>query len=191
MAVQIKDLCPIFQSSLSLGKVLPGNLYDEKAKLLIPKGTRLVQANLDCLNSAELHVGEDWPREGDSSHNANAHEILSQLAQAYKQPAKKSVNQRQHTRHQWKVVLTVELHETNGGNTSRQELEVTTQDIAVGGFSFIYKRYINPGSLSYARFETLPNKPCLKAEVKNCVNLGGFQHRIGMQFLKVETPVSN
>ncbi|MCC6580979.1 MAG: hypothetical protein IT440_11110 [Phycisphaeraceae bacterium] len=223
MPVHRHELKHLLRHELVLGQPLPGNVYDDAGRLLVPAGRVLKQGDLDLLSMAMLHVGPDWAgpapqgvtesaaispptdlasRSAASVSNkqaaANAappavpkttakpRDVVGELSRQHRnENGTPDKNKRAHARHGWQVVLTLTIEELSNGEHRRRQIEATTFDIAVAGFGFIFNQFIHPGTIVYARFDSLPNKPWLRGVVRNCFKLGGFQHRVGVQFLEV------
>ncbi|MCC7145389.1 MAG: PilZ domain-containing protein [Phycisphaeraceae bacterium] len=189
MAVSTNELHPISLWDLSLGQVLHGNLCDKNGKIVLPAGCRLGETEYNALRQQKLFVGNDWFKKASSPPaTAEPQKIIQDLGKQHTQQASPN-DRREHKRFPWSVALTMQLEES-GGNHRR--IEVTTLNISVGGFAFTYRQFIHPGTIVFARFETLPDKPVLKGVVRSCAPIGGMQHRIGVQFLEnthqAETP---
>jgi hypothetical protein len=90
---------------------------------------------------------------------------------------------RAHARRPWVTPLTIWIEDSRVGGVSLRPIDVTTQDISRGGFSFVYRQYLNPGTTIRTRFEALPDAPVARAVVRNCIHLSGNLHRTGAQFL--------
>ncbi len=90
--------------------------------------------------------------------------------------------QRRHRRKVWKTKISVIIENQSEKSVHRRRIAALTQDISIGGFSFLYRQYIPPGSIIHAHFDMLPMKPTLTGVVRSCVLLHGMEHRVGIQF---------
>lgn len=89
-------------------------------------------------------------------------------------------DQRRAERHPWVAELTITIDDTG---TDPRNLHVTSRDISRGGFSFMYRQFIAPGTAVGVRINKLPERGILRGIVRSCVHLGGILHRIGVQFM--------
>ncbi|MHC4993617.1 MAG: PilZ domain-containing protein [Planctomycetota bacterium] len=95
-------------------------------------------------------------------------------------------------RHKWQAQVEVELEEglrpgeKDGPHrvreTHHRKITVITEDLSTGGFAFVHKGFIHPGTVVKVRFEMLPNQPVYLGTVRHCINIGGMKHRVGVQF---------
>ena len=108
-------------------------------------------------------------------------ELLEQLEGL--RGARGTAEDRRYERKSWAVVLTLQIQEGSGTYSTQREVEVTTHDISVSGFAFVYRQFLHKGTYVAARFDMLPNRPTLTGVVRNCTLLEGAQHRIGVEFL--------
>jgi len=90
--------------------------------------------------------------------------------------------ERRYERKAWTVALTLDLEEKSLRGVTHRQIEVATHNISVGGYSFIFHNFIHPGTVVSARFDGLPNNPTLRGIVRNCIAIGGTQHRVGVEF---------
>jgi len=88
-------------------------------------------------------------------------------------------NERRAERHHWITDLTLVIEDPLG---KPRTIEVTTNDISAGGFSFVYHQFIHFGTKVRAHFESVPGRPNLDGVVRSCAHLGGMNHRVGVQF---------
>ena len=114
---------------------------------------------------------------------ASPNEVIDALAEQHK-PQFDGDDRRTRLRYNWHVVLTIQVEDPSRRTTGPRQIEVTTQDISVGGFAFTHNQYVHPESILHARFEALPGKPELTAIVRSCVPLAGSQVRVGAQFVE-------
>jgi hypothetical protein len=63
-------------------------------------------------------------------------------------------------------------------------ISAVSNDISRSGFSFTYCQYVPEGAIVEVVFNDLPRCPQLCGVVRNCVHLGGRNHRIGVEFTK-------
>jgi len=97
-------------------------------------------------------------------------------------------NQRAHERRKWTVPLTVELEEVGQYGPASRTIEVSTVDVSRGGFAFVFRQYVFPGTVVRVQFDSLPKRPRLAGSVKSCNLIGGTQHRVGVQFDQAKRP---
>jgi hypothetical protein len=92
-------------------------------------------------------------------------------------------NQRSSERHSWVTDVTIDV-----GDLPRESrtIHVTTYDISRGGFSFIHNQFICAGVRLRLTFDSLPGSPIIIGIVRNCFNVGGMLHRVGVQFERSE-----
>lgn len=90
---------------------------------------------------------------------------------------------RSHTRHSWRVPITLSIIEHTGQGESVREIKVTTSDLSQGGFAFIHRSFIAPGSQVHARLDSLPHRPQIVGLVRYCRLREGIEHMIGVQFI--------
>lgn len=189
VGLEMASLRQIDRSTILIGATLPGHLRDHAGRVLVTRGTTLEPSHIDLITKHArrgIYVGSDWPEpqsESESDHEndgENPAEIIKRLQEL--RGKRGSRRERQHERHTWNVVLTLELSEESAEGVRHRELQVTTHDICAGGFAFVFRQFIREGTLVRARFDMLSNKPILTGVVRNCFLLGGTQHRIGVQF---------
>lgn len=95
-------------------------------------------------------------------------------------------------RHEWQakveVKLTEGLRHDDDGETIRlresyhRTITVVTEDLSTGGFAFVHKGFIHPGTVVKVKFTMLPNQPVYLGVVRHCNSIGGMRHRVGVQF---------
>ncbi len=124
-------------------------------------------------------------QEPDPTPETTAEEVLAALRERYRDAG--GSDNRRHERYAWTVPLSLTIEETGDSGVDSREVVVTTHDISLGGFAFIARSYVHPGSVISARFDTLPGKPRLVGVVRNCIHLSGALHRVGVQFTAKET----
>ncbi len=109
---------------------------------------------------------------------ATPKEVIDQL---HERLGKKrgSPNERTAERRPWVTSLVLVLEDPDG---KPRTVEVTTHDISVGGFSFVYRQFLHAGTKIRAHFSILPGRPFLDGIVRNCMYVGGMHHRVGVQF---------
>jgi len=113
---------------------------------------------------------------------ATADEVIAQLYARHGLKGSRA-NERSSERFPWVTSLALVIIDPQG---TPRTLEVLTHDISAGGFSFVYRQFLHVGSMVRAEFTVLPNRPRLDGIVRNCVHVGGINHRIGVQFTGVE-----
>ena len=126
--------------------------------------------------SQSSHAGRNTP--GQSAGAAVIDALLAQNAHKGSDPAA-----RRHVRNRWKVDLRIEIEESIDVGTISRELNVTTQDLSRGGYSFLCRQYLHDGTQVRAQVESLPGSPILVGTVVNCSYAGAGQHRVGIKFL--------
>ncbi|MCA9255494.1 MAG: PilZ domain-containing protein [Phycisphaerales bacterium] len=94
------------------------------------------------------------------------------------------VEKRGSDRYAWKIKLHVTIVDPSG---ARREIDVTTHDLSIGGFSFIFNQYVHNGTVVIACIKALPQKPLVLCVVRNCVHVKGAMHRVGVNFEKVSS----
>lgn len=94
---------------------------------------------------------------------------------------------RRHVRKRWTVDLLVRIEETVELRKTSRELRVTTQDLSRGGYSFLCRHFIYPGSRVQAHVTSLPGNPVLMGTVANCSYAGAGKHRVGVKLLELKT----
>ena len=187
VVLRMTSLRRIDQSAVPVGATLHGHLRDHTGRVLVTRGTTLQPQHIDLIAryaGRGIHAGPDWPELESKSEQENDDEDPAEVIERLHElrGSRGSCGKRQHERHAWNVVLTLELREESADGVRRREVEVTTHDICAGGFAFVFRQFIREGTLVRARFDMLPNKPTLTGVVRNCLFLGGSQHRIGVQF---------
>lgn len=94
---------------------------------------------------------------------------------------------RRHVRKRWTIELLVRIEETVELRKTSRDLRVITQDLSRGGFSFLCRHFVHPGSHVWARVTSLPGDPVLMGTVANCSYAGAGKHRVGVKLLLLET----
>lgn len=95
---------------------------------------------------------------------------------------------RRRARYRCRVRVAVTFVELGLEGRRTREAVVTTCDVSVNGFSFMWDGYIHPGSAVQARFKSLPNRPLLTAKVRCCTHVEGCRHRVGVEFVDASPP---
>lgn len=90
---------------------------------------------------------------------------------------------RRRARYRCRVRVELTLIEPSGVFESRRTATVTTCDVSVDGFSFLWDGFVHPGTAVQARFGSLPNHPVLTAVVRYCTHVEGRRHRVGVEFV--------
>ena len=98
---------------------------------------------------------------------------------------KQASNRREHERTPWVVPLELSLTTRSLGRCSTYTITVETQDISKGGFSFVWRQYLRPGTMVHTQFDHLPNRPRITGVVRSCIHLGAMNHRCGVKFLQI------
>lgn len=178
------------REELVLGQVLPGHLRDATGHILILRGETLTIKHLQMLDGRglrDLYVGQDWPRtEGEDVPAAaiTPAELVATLKRRIRSRDRGAQGQR-HGRRPWRTRVRITVQECCQGMLRRRDIEVYTCDLSASGFAFRCQQFIHPGTIQYPRFEALPNRPTLKAIVRNCVHVSGRDHRVGAEFVKL------
>ena len=173
-------------SALMVGEPLPGSLYDERGRLLVTKGRTIDERmlhQLTLLNDGvrDFTLGQDWPRHRPDAPEADPVEVLHQLEDQLG-PADVENEKRAHTRHEWRMMLGIDLREQVGNMSFRRQIRASTTDISQGGFGFVFENYMYPGTVVMTCFESLAGTPILRGVVRYCEWVSGMQHRVGVQF---------
>lgn len=152
------------------------------------------RARLRAAAHARLHAdmtrGGSQPKHSANKHSANkgsadsgsAHDPSSDLS--FDGPptgAATGAELRQQARHVWNTVLRLEITDADGSR--RREVDVRTLNLSAGGFAFLMRQFVHPGSRVLAEFKALAGKPVVEAVVRSCTPLGGMEHRVGVQFI--------
>ncbi|HPF39211.1 MAG TPA: PilZ domain-containing protein [Phycisphaerae bacterium] len=95
-----------------------------------------------------------------------------------------TVEKRGSDRYAWRTRLRVTIVDPSG---ARREIDVTTHDLSIGGFSFMFNQYVHNGTVVIACIKALPEKPMVLCVVRNCVHVKGAMHRVGVNFERVST----
>lgn len=88
-------------------------------------------------------------------------------------------DEREASRYPWVTKLAVRIVDPTGGI---RDIEITTHDLSVGGFSFLYNQFLHNGTIVITHIKSLPNQPTIMCVVRNCVHVKGAIHRIGVRF---------
>jgi hypothetical protein len=122
------------------------------------------------------------PEGEESACDVSAKEVFDQLHHRFGPSGRAVSNERRHDRHKWVTPLTVLIEKEPDHKSQQRDVEVTTHDISRGGFSFMFKQYLHPGTRIRTRFNALPGCPIVRGIVRNCIHLGATFHRIGVEF---------
>lgn len=95
----------------------------------------------------------------------------------------KGKESRRHARRRWVMPLDVIIEERTATGSHPRGIQVTTQDLSPGGFSFVSRHMIHPGTQLRVRFDLLPNRPTLRCVVRHCAHAVGAEHLIGVAFI--------
>jgi hypothetical protein len=172
-----KGLVPISVRELVEAQVLPGHLRDREGRILIPAGAVLNEDDLLMLTSRQVYVGPDWL--------ANRARMMA--AGGGSDPAGRPTGMaageelREQLRRVWNTTLDLELTEQDGSR--RRQVRVQTLNLSSGGFAFLHRQFIHPGTRVWAEFQMLPGRPIIEGVVRSCDQLGGMEHRVGVQFI--------
>ena len=177
---------------LLLGQSLPGNLCDKSGRVLIRAGQVLTQEHLQSLGTkliTGVYGGEGWgaAEEPSECEPATPASVMEELVRRHGD-TEATTDQRAHQRQKWTVPLTVQLEERGQYGPTCRTIEVSTVDISCGGFAFVFRQYISPGTTVRVQFDSLPNRPRLEGAVRGCILIGGNQHRVGVQFTETKKP---
>ena len=142
------------------------------------------QENCDELRGTERSVFSTDRNKRIFPKGASPDAIVSALLERETRGASKA-HPRRHERKRWYVELSIKTEETAGNSRAVRKLRVTTQDLSRGGYSFLCRQFIYPGTLVHARVTALPGKPLLTGTVANCIYAGAGQHRVGVKLLTV------
>lgn len=191
---KLEGMRRVADSELSLGFVLPGNLRDRSGRILVRRGQRLSEAHMKLLldrkvgsiyTEMEWQSPEQQAEEAHSQQESTPDELMRALHR--KNDAGRGKKQvRKHERHTWRVDMRLVVREFSGDMVQMRQLRVKTCDVSAKGFAFVSDRFLHPGSVVYACFESLPNRPLMKGIVRNCTHLSGRQHRSGVEFDKLD-----
>lgn len=181
-----RSLRPLATTFLQPGMILPASVLDETGRRVLPGGAdvtaqarRLVERRCGAI----FYVDHEWPEEL-SARADSSDAVIKTLASRH---APRGPQQREHERHSWTVSLSLTLIERSTAGARERHLDVVTHDISRGGFSFVARCYVHPGTVVSARVEALPNRPVLRGVVRNCAHIRGSDHRVGVQFLAEES----
>jgi hypothetical protein len=178
------QLRPLHLNALVLGQVLPGHVRNDAGQILVRKGEVFSAAHLQSLGSGgnqAVYVGPDWDQQ------KSIPEVdLRELLESQKRTRGVRLGQaraRRYPRHPWQCQLPMIIQDRSRGPAERHEVVVETCDISEGGFGFISQRFIHPGTIVYARFDSLPERPVKKGIVRHCAHLEGRRHQVGVEFI--------
>lgn len=120
----------------------------------------------------------------EKGQNASPDEIVIALLERETQGAR-SRHPRRHERKRWNVELSIRIEDTVGTAKAKRSVQVTTQDLSRGGYSFLCRHFVHPGTRVHARVTALPGEPVLTGIVANCVYARDGLHRVGVKLLSV------
>ena len=177
---------------LLLGQPLPGHVCDKNGRVLIRSGQVLTQEHLQFLGTkliTGVYGSEGWGVAEDpwGASPATPASVMDELFRRHG-GTETTANQRAHERQQWTVPLTVQLEERGQYGPTCRTIEVSTVDISRGGFAFVFRQYISPGTIVRVQFDSLRNRPRLEGKVRGCILIGGNQHRVGVKFTEAKRP---
>lgn len=180
-----KGLMPISLQELAEAQVLPGHLRDRDGRILIPAGAVLNSDDLKVLAARPMYVGPDWLANRARTMAVGAAGIagVSGKGDAASPPNAMGNGEelRRQLRRVWNTMLDLELTEQDGSR--RRHVRVQTLNLSSGGFAFLHRQFIHPGTRVRAEFQALPGKPIIEGVVRACDQLGGMEHRVGVQFI--------
>lgn len=172
---------------LAIGRVLAAPLRDHTGRVLVRAGERLSERHMGVLarHGAEgIYTDQTSSSSSRDEQNISPEELMYALRLRKNPAGRRSRRIRQRERYDWKAELRVLLELQQEGFASWREVTVNTCDISSSGYSFICEQYVHVGTVVHARFEMLPRRPALKGVVRNCVHLGGREHRVGVEFVR-------
>lgn len=94
---------------------------------------------------------------------------------------------RRHVRKKWVIELQIKIEEAAAVDAVARDLAVTTQDLSRGGFSFLCRHFLYPGTQVEAQIPSLPGSPVLKGVVANCSYAENGQHRVGIKLTQIQS----
>jgi hypothetical protein len=176
---------------LEAGLRLPGHLRDRQGRILIKSGQVLTAQALDRLSRrhGNLYVGPDWGRPTKPARTSRRaagepNPIHARIIEALRQ--QEEIHQwserRGSERYTWNTEIAIAVEENDGMRVCERSVRVSTQDISVKGFGFVYEQFLNPGTVVRACFEHVPGQPILTGVVRNGKHIRGTLHRIGVEF---------
>jgi hypothetical protein len=166
----------IYRDELPVGTVLPGHLRDRQGRILLRAGKRIELEHLTLLDERvdfAIFAADDWPTATPPSKDdaADPSDVLEALRLRRSSPGK--ARPRRHRRRACTVPVRLLIEERTALGSRQREADVTTCDISVAGFAFIFHQYMHPGTAVRATFASLPDRPHLTAIVRNCTHPGG------------------
>lgn len=182
---QNASLHTIHVTALLVDEPLPGSLLDDHGRMLVAKGHMLDQQTLEKLTIAnggarEFVLGNDWP-DPEEGNETDADKLIAELEKRL-DPVDSHHEKRAHERHNWQVVLTIDLEERTEDSLVRRRVKATTVDISRGGFGFVFENFVHPGAAVITTFKSVKDSPMVRGVVRHCVCLSGRKHRVGVQF---------
>lgn len=161
-------------NTLSIGKPLKSHLRDRDGKVMVQAGTVLDRATVAVLpHTVFIDNGEG---EIQTPSGAEGQGFLRSDRN------RQAPNERRYERQPWTATITVTIDRQTLRGATQHALRVVAQDISRGGFSFIYRQFISPGSKVSIKLDMLPGEPVINGTVKSCVLIGGMEHRVGVAF---------
>lgn len=183
----LAELMPLPAGAIRIGQALPGHIRDHAGRILLHRGTLLTLERFTWLRQHHgadgLYAGPDWPAPQPATPPTPA--TPEELLAALQRQSRGRGRVRRHARHPWQAEISVCLEFHCEGTFYRRALHVATHDVSLGGFSFTCHQYVHAGTVVYARFDQLPNRPVLKGVVRNCAHLERRTHRVGVEFVKL------
>ena len=136
--------------------------------------------------TASLSMSQSGYDKSNASRESSATDVVDALLKQ-KARGESGLAARRHVRKRWTVEIQVRIEETVELHKTSRELRVTTQDLSRGGFSFLCRHFVYPGSQVWARITSLPGNPVLMGTVANCSYAGAGKHRVGVKLLGLNT----
>jgi hypothetical protein len=190
-----KSLRRLHPEELELGAVLRGHIRDGSGRILLRKGQRLTVERMNLLLARRagiaVYVSDDWhaatPKQQQADNRAVSPQELTEALKRRTRWGRGRMTGRRHERYDLRMRLTLTIQEPSLGGGYRREIVVNTCNVSAGGFAFIAQRFVCPGTVVYACFEALPNRPTIKGVVRNCLLIRGTEHRVGAEFVPFDS----
>ena len=173
MSTTATPLRHVDPGELRVGLILPGHLRDAKGQIVARAGCTLSKQDLDTLSERLLYAGPDW------------HDCERPIEAAAPERPAPLHEHRHHKRHQWQATITLELEERADQGVSARRIQVTTHNLSAGGFAFIHRQYVHPGTTVIAQLDALADQRRLRGVVRSCIAIGGVRYRVGVQFTRI------
>lgn len=191
------DLIELDPTVLTPGLVLPECVLDRHGRVLVPEDRELNARDIALMATRELFVKQAWfdaggPGGPDDAHDASkdlppelvkqSTDLIQALSSHFGLPDAKIDERRRYARYDFDVHLDVILDEQLGDTDRQRRLSVEAMDLSAGGFAFVFRQFINPGSTVYVSFEGVTGAPLMHAVVASCVLMKNQEHRVGCRF---------